>query len=123
VFKGQVFALTSVSNEKQKIIMKGGRILEDTTDMKTLNIRDGTTFMLIGTPEEKHEKIDTSKKVVFAEDLSSAEKAKLYQQKTGVFSWVDLKIIGANSCWITQYGKYVLYELMHSGPKESERTQ
>ena len=52
--------------------------------MKSLDIRDGTTLMLIGTPEDKHEKIDTSKKVVTAEDLSTAEKAKLMQQKTGV---------------------------------------
>ena len=84
VLKAQIYALTSIPTDKQKILLKSGKSITDTTDVKALNLKDGMTFMLIGTPEDKQEKIDLTKKPLFAEDLTSVDKAKLYQQKTGV---------------------------------------
>ena len=85
VFKAQIYGLTSILPEKQKIFLKGGKSITDETDMKTVDLRDGSTIMLIGTPEDKEEKIDLTKKTVFAEDLSNEDKARLYKQKTGVW--------------------------------------
>ena len=84
VFKAQIYALTSIPPDKQKIFLKGGKSIVDTTDLKSVDLHDGTAVMLIGTPEDKQEKMDLSKKALFAEDLTSADKARLYQQKTGV---------------------------------------
>ena len=84
VFKAQLYGLTSIPPDKQKVYLKGGKAITDTTDMKAIDLRDGSVVMLIGTPEDKQEKMDLSKKTVFAEDLTSADKARLYQQKTGV---------------------------------------
>ena len=84
VFKAQLYGLTSIPPDKQKIFLKGGKSIIDSTDMKTLDLREGSAVMLIGTPEDKQEKMDLSKKTVFAEDLTNADKARIYQQKTGV---------------------------------------
>ncbi len=82
--KAQIYALTYVPPDKQKILLRGGKTIVDSTIIKSLEIKDGATLMLIGTPEDKQEKMDLSKKAVFAEDLTAADKARLYQQKTGV---------------------------------------
>jgi ubiquitin carboxyl-terminal hydrolase 14 len=84
ILKAQIFGLTSIHPDKQKILLKGGKTITDTTDMKSLDLRDGSVIMLIGTPDDKQEKMDLSKKALFAEDLTSADKARIYQQKTGV---------------------------------------
>ncbi|ODQ67124.1 cysteine proteinase [Nadsonia fulvescens var. elongata DSM 6958] len=47
VFKMQLYSLTGVAPERQKILAKGGQ-LKDDTDMSTLNLKPGHVFMLIG---------------------------------------------------------------------------
>jgi len=69
VFKIQLFTLTGVAPENQKIMVKGGT-LKDEANWADINIKDGHTFMLMGTAQADIPKIPTEKSI-FVEDLSS----------------------------------------------------
>ncbi|KAK6333573.1 Ubiquitin carboxyl-terminal hydrolase 14 [Orbilia javanica] len=49
VFKMQLYSLTGVEPERQKVLIKGGQ-LKDDTDLQTLNLKPGHAFMMMGTP-------------------------------------------------------------------------
>ena len=77
-FKYQLYSLTGVEPERQKILVKGGQ-LKDDTDLSTLGAKPGQTFMMMGTPsggdgaglfERPKEKMR------FVEDMTEAEAAK-----------------------------------------------
>ncbi len=52
VFKSQLYALTSVPVDKQKVMIKG-KTVKDDMDMATLKLTAGATFMMMGTAEGK----------------------------------------------------------------------
>ena len=91
VFKAQIYGLTFIPPDRQKIYLKEGKTITDNTDMNSLGLKDGTTIVLIGTPEDKQEKIDLTKKTIFSEDLTNEEKARLYNQRTGVVYEIKLR--------------------------------
>lgn len=77
-FKYQLYSLTGVEPERQKILVKGGQ-LKDDTDLSTLGAKPGQTFMMMGTPsggdgtglfERPKEKMR------FVEDMTEAEVAR-----------------------------------------------
>lgn len=72
-FKLQIFSLTGVPPERQKVLIKGGQ-LKDEQDMSSLGLKPGHSFMLIGTAEQGFKAPE--KKTVFLEDMSAAEMAK-----------------------------------------------
>lgn len=77
-FKYQLYSLTGVEPERQKILVKGGQ-LKDDTDLSTLGAKPGQTFMMMGTPsggdgEGVFER--PKEKVKFVEDMTEAEAAK-----------------------------------------------
>ena len=84
VLKAQIYALTLIPADKQKILLPGNKAITDETDLQKLGLRPGAKLLLIGTPEDKQAKMDLTAKPTFEEELTSADKAKLYQQKTGV---------------------------------------
>ncbi|KAG0296774.1 Ubiquitin carboxyl-terminal hydrolase 14 [Dissophora globulifera] len=69
VFKAQLFALSGVEPDRQKIIAKGG-MLKDDTDMSKLGLKSGHTFMMMGTAGELPKAPE--KKILFAEDMTEA---------------------------------------------------
>ncbi|KAF9919144.1 Ubiquitin carboxyl-terminal hydrolase 14 [Lobosporangium transversale] len=69
VFKAQLFALTGVEPDRQKIIVKGGT-LKDDADMNKLGLKNGHTFMMMGTAGELPKAPE--KKILFAEDMTEA---------------------------------------------------
>ncbi|KAF9082507.1 Ubiquitin carboxyl-terminal hydrolase 14 [Mortierella sp. AD031] len=69
VFKAQLFALTGVEPDRQKIIVKGG-MLKDDTDMTKLGLKANHNFMMMGTAGELPKAPE--KKVLFAEDMTEA---------------------------------------------------
>lgn len=76
-FKFQLYSLTSVEPERQKILVKGGQ-LKDETPLSSLNAKPGQTFMMMGTPSAGST-IDLGRpkeEVKFLEDMSAAEVAK-----------------------------------------------
>jgi ubiquitin carboxyl-terminal hydrolase 14 len=75
-FKYQLFSLTGVEPERQKILIKGGQ-LKDETDLSTLGIKPNQTLMMMGTPSEKASLIQKPKeKIKFLEDMTEAEVAQ-----------------------------------------------
>ena len=77
-FKYQLFSLTGVEPERQKILVKGGQ-LKDDTDLSTLGAKPGQTFMMMGTPSANGADgaLERPKeKMKFLEDMTEAEAAK-----------------------------------------------
>ncbi|KAF2237799.1 cysteine proteinase [Viridothelium virens] len=75
-FKYQLFSLTGVEPERQKILVKGGQ-LKDDTDLGKLGVKPGHTFMMMGTPSGATGTVQAPKeKIRFLEDMSEAEQAQ-----------------------------------------------
>lgn len=73
VFKYQLYSLTGVEPERQKILIKGGQ-LKDETDLSTLNLKPGHNFMMMGTPAGKT--VQAPKEMMtFLEDMTDAQLA------------------------------------------------
>ncbi|KAI9838980.1 MAG: hypothetical protein M1819_004188 [Sarea resinae] len=76
-FKYQLYSLTGVEPERQKILVKGGQ-LKDNTDLSTLAVKPGHTFMMMGTPSTEGNAIQPPKeKTRFLEDMTEAEAARV----------------------------------------------
>lgn len=75
-FKLQLYSLTEVEPERQKILVKGGQ-LKDDTDLSKLGIKPGHVFMMMGTPSGAGNAIEKPKeKIKFLEDMTEAEAAQ-----------------------------------------------
>ncbi|KAL8768977.1 MAG: hypothetical protein Q9209_004894 [Squamulea sp. 1 TL-2023] len=75
-FKFQLYSLTGVEPERQKILVKGGQ-LKDETDLSSLGVKPGQTFMMMGTPSGGSAVLERPKeKMKFMEDMTEAEAAK-----------------------------------------------
>ncbi|KAK3996302.1 hypothetical protein QBC44DRAFT_347818 [Cladorrhinum sp. PSN332] len=76
VFKYQLYSLTGVEPDRQKVIVKGGQ-LKDDTDLSKLGLKAGQTLMMLGTPGDSGDAIARPKeKVKFLEDMTEAEAAQ-----------------------------------------------
>ena len=74
VFKSQLYALSNVPVDKQKIMIKG-KILKDEDDLKKAGLTSGMTIMMMGTAEGKALK-EPEKPIKFFEDMTAEEKAR-----------------------------------------------
>lgn len=75
-FKLQMFSLTNVEPERQKILIKGGQ-LKDDADMGKLGLKAGQTIMMMGTPGSGGAELVRPKDAIkFVEDMTEAEKAQ-----------------------------------------------
>ena len=76
-FKFQLYSLTGVEPDRQKVLIKGGQ-LKDDTDLSKLNAQPGQTFTMMGTPSVDAAFLTAPKeKIKFMEDMTDAEAAKL----------------------------------------------
>jgi hypothetical protein len=76
-FKYQLFSITGVEPERQKIIVKGGQ-LKDDADMSKLGLKAKQVLMMMGTPSADAQVIEKPKeKIKFLEDMDEAEAAQL----------------------------------------------
>lgn len=76
MFKYQLYSLTGVEPERQKILVKGGQ-LKDDADLSKLGAKPGQTFMMMGTPSTGGDVIARPKeKMKFVEDMTEAEQAQ-----------------------------------------------
>ncbi|ORX74043.1 cysteine proteinase [Linderina pennispora] len=73
IFKMQLFSLTGVSPERQKILVKGGQ-LKDDTDMSHLGLKDGQILRMMGTVGELPKAPEQA--VKFMEDMGENEVAQ-----------------------------------------------
>ncbi len=92
VFKAQLFALTGVQPDRQKIMVKGG-MLKDDADWATVGIKPGQKLMMMGSRDEAPQ---APKNVpVFVEDLPEEE-----QDVTGMAKYgAGLENLG-NTCYM-----------------------
>ncbi|KAL1849504.1 deubiquitinating enzyme [Paecilomyces lecythidis] len=77
-FKYQLYSLTGVEPDRQKILVKGGQ-LKDDTPLSALNAKPGQTFMMMGTPSgaQGDGGLGRPKDVIkFLEDMTEAEAAR-----------------------------------------------
>jgi ubiquitin carboxyl-terminal hydrolase 14 len=75
VLKFQLYSLTGVEPERQKILVKGGQ-LKDDTDLSKIGAKPGQTFMMMGTPAEGNELKRPTEAIKFVEDMTEAEAAQ-----------------------------------------------
>jgi ubiquitin carboxyl-terminal hydrolase 14 len=77
-FKYQLFSITGVEPERQKILVKGGQ-LKDDADMSKLGLKSGQTIMMMGTPSGDNTGVieKPKEKIKFLEDMDEAEAAQL----------------------------------------------
>jgi len=71
-FKAQIYALTNVPPDAQKILVKGGK-LKDDHDWKKLRLKDGHQFIVMGKPDDVAAPQIPQQKTVFVEDLAEEE--------------------------------------------------
>lgn len=77
-FKYQLYSLTGVEPDRQKILVKGGQ-LKDETELSKLGAKPGQTFMMMGTSSTGRgaDGLERPKEVLkFVEDMTDAEAAK-----------------------------------------------
>jgi len=77
-FKYQLYSLTNVEPERQKILIKGGQ-LKDDTPLSSLKAKSGQQFMMMGTPSgDGASQVDRpTEKIRFIEDMTEAEAAQV----------------------------------------------
>ncbi|UNI22419.1 Ubiquitinyl hydrolase 1 [Purpureocillium takamizusanense] len=77
-FKLQLFSLTNVEPERQKILIKGGQ-LKDDADMGKLGLKAGQVIMMMGSPGSgsgSSQLVRPKDQVKFVEDMTEAEQAQ-----------------------------------------------
>src|ERR1700761_4865266 len=72
--KLQLYSLTNVEPENQKILAK--KMVKDDTPLNSLGLKNGMMITLIGTPSADNMVEAPQQKMKFAEDMSEAELAK-----------------------------------------------
>ncbi|KAJ6781230.1 hypothetical protein PWT90_05093 [Aphanocladium album] len=75
-FKLQIYSLTNVEPERQKILVKGGQ-LKDDADMSKLGLKANQVLMVMGTPSGgAGELVRPKDQIKFVEDMTEAEQAQ-----------------------------------------------
>ncbi|KAL9639957.1 MAG: hypothetical protein Q9164_000586 [Protoblastenia rupestris] len=77
-FKFQLFSLTGVEPDRQKILVKGGQLTDD-TDLSKLGAKPGQIFMMMGTSSTDGGAsglLKPTNKIKFMEDMTEAEAAR-----------------------------------------------
>eukprot|EP00928_Gymnodinium_smaydae_P047586 TRINITY_DN31771_c0_g1_i1.p1 TRINITY_DN31771_c0_g1~~TRINITY_DN31771_c0_g1_i1.p1 ORF type:complete len:537 (+),score=168.46 TRINITY_DN31771_c0_g1_i1:107-1717(+) len=100
LFKTQVWTLTRVPVDRQKYLGFPGGMLKDTDDLgaKVAKLKPGQKVQLMGTAEGNELKAPTEK-VVFEEDLTPEEKAKILKEKKVEVMPAGIKNLG-NTCYM-----------------------
>lgn len=98
MFKAQIYGLSNVPVDKQKVMAKG-KILKDENEWKDYPaVKDGATLMLMGTAEGNELKAP-EQEMKFVEDMTPEQIAKALHEKTGIAISAGLENLG-NTCYM-----------------------
>lgn len=97
-FKAQLYALSNVPIDKQKVMAKGKIIKDDGDWAHYPGVKEGAVLMLMGTAEGKELKAP-EKEIKFVEDMTPEEKAAALRERTGVVIPAGLENLG-NTCYM-----------------------
>ncbi|XP_073487544.1 ubiquitin carboxyl-terminal hydrolase 14 [Aquarana catesbeiana] len=80
VFKAQLFALTGVQPDRQKVMVKGGTLKDD--DWGNLKIKNGMSLLMVGSAEALPE--EPAVRPVFVEDMTEEQLASAMELPCGL---------------------------------------
>lgn len=83
LFKAQLFALTGVQPERQKVMIKGVTLKDTDDGWETFKLKENATVLLMGSKEEDVPK-EPQEKTVFLEDMNEAEIASALDLPAGL---------------------------------------
>lgn len=98
LFKSQIYALTNVPVEKQKILIKGKIIKDENSWSDYPTVKEGVQMMLMGTAEGNELKAP-EQQIKFVEDMTPEEKAAALKEKAGIIIPAGLENLG-NTCYM-----------------------
>eukprot|EP00475_Leptophrys_vorax_P003554 TRINITY_DN12104_c0_g1_i1.p1 TRINITY_DN12104_c0_g1~~TRINITY_DN12104_c0_g1_i1.p1 ORF type:complete len:524 (-),score=61.62 TRINITY_DN12104_c0_g1_i1:91-1662(-) len=104
VFKAQLFALTGVPPDRQKIMVKGG-VLQDDADWAKVAIKNGQRLMMMGTADAAP--VAPAQAPVFVEDLPEEE-----QEAASSKDWSAGLVNLGNTCYMN-----ATVQCLHSVPQ------
>ncbi|XP_033224103.1 ubiquitin carboxyl-terminal hydrolase 14 [Belonocnema kinseyi] len=81
LFKAQLFALTGVQPERQKVMLKGMTLKDE--DWGTMKLKDGVTVLMMGSKEEDVP-TEPAEKPLFIEDMNESELATALDLPAGL---------------------------------------
>ena len=82
-FKNQLYSLTSVPPERQKIMVKGG-LLKDDASLGSFGFKEGQSLMMMGTAGELPKEPALNEKRKFLEDMTQSEAAAIEKLPVGL---------------------------------------
>ncbi|KAI9140228.1 LETM1-like protein-domain-containing protein [Paraphysoderma sedebokerense] len=91
VFKNQLYSVTGVPPERQKLMLKGMVVKDEDPWSKFKTLKDGVQFLMMGTAGELLK--EPVKPVVFLEDMTDKELAKVVELPAGLTNL-------GNSCYM-----------------------